>query len=113
LFDHAILETLNRISFHGVNFCDALGIKVIPMIRGDRQQFGVFHPMLPLSTLKVMQKEPPGAAYASAGTLIAGHPAALGIDNQATQIDFSGRMRSAKVVHNSAVESAKVHSNQR
>jgi hypothetical protein len=53
-------------------------------------------------------KEAAGAAYASAGTSIAGHQAALRISNQAIQIDFSGRMNSANIVHSTAVESAKL-----
>lgn len=53
-------------------------------------------------------REAAGAAYASAGTSIAGHQAALGISNQAIQIDFSGRMNSANTIHSASVESAKL-----
>jgi hypothetical protein len=53
-------------------------------------------------------KEAAGAAYASAGTSIAGHQAALGISNQAVQIDFSGRTTSANILQNAAIESAKL-----
>jgi hypothetical protein len=53
-------------------------------------------------------REAAGAAYASASTSIAGHQAALGISNQAIQIDFSGRMTSANTIHNASVESAKL-----
>lgn len=53
-------------------------------------------------------REAAGAAYAGASTSIAGHRAALGISNQAIQIDFSGRMNSANIVHNTAIESAKL-----
>jgi hypothetical protein len=53
-------------------------------------------------------KESAGAAYASAGTSIAGHQAALGISNQAIEIDFSGRMNSANILQNAAGESAKL-----
>ena len=53
-------------------------------------------------------KEAAGAAYAAAGTSVAGHQAALGINNQASQIDFSGRMNSANLIQNAAVESAKL-----
>jgi len=49
-----------------------------------------------------------GAAYAAASTSITGHQAALGISNQAIQIDFSGRMTSANTIHNASVESAKL-----
>jgi hypothetical protein len=53
-------------------------------------------------------KEAAGAAYAAAGTSIAGHQAALGISNQAIQVDFSGRMNSASILQNAADESAKL-----
>jgi hypothetical protein len=53
-------------------------------------------------------REAAGAAYAGAGTSIAGHQAALQISNQAIQIDSSGRMNSANIVHNTAIESAKL-----
>jgi hypothetical protein len=53
-------------------------------------------------------REAAGAAYASAGTSIAGHQAALGISNQAIQIDFRGRMNSANILQNAADESAKL-----
>jgi hypothetical protein len=53
-------------------------------------------------------REAAGTAYAAAGTSIAGHQAALGISNQAIQIDFSGRMNIADILHNAAVESARL-----
>jgi hypothetical protein len=53
-------------------------------------------------------RETAGAAYAAAGTSIAGHQAALEISNQAIQIDFSGRMTSANILQNTAGESAKL-----
>jgi len=53
-------------------------------------------------------REAAGAAYAGASTSIAGHQAALGISNQAIQVDFSGRMNNANIVHNTAIESAKL-----
>ena len=55
-------------------------------------------------------KEAAGAAYASAGTSIAGHQAALASSNQAIQIDFGGRMNSANILQNAADESAKLQS---
>ena len=55
-------------------------------------------------------KEAAGAAYSAANTSIAGHQAALGISNQAVQIDFSGRMTSANIINNAASESAKLQS---
>jgi hypothetical protein len=53
-------------------------------------------------------RESAGAAYAAAGTSIAGHRTALGINNQATQIEFTGRMSSAGITHTAAVDSAKL-----
>jgi hypothetical protein len=53
-------------------------------------------------------KEAAGAAYAAAGTSITGHGSALRINNQALQIDFSGRMTSANILQNAAAESAKL-----
>jgi hypothetical protein len=53
-------------------------------------------------------REAAGAAYVAAGTSIAGHQAALGISNQAIQIDFSGRMTGANILQNAAGESAKL-----
>lgn len=49
-----------------------------------------------------------GVAYTAAGTSIAGHQAALGISNQAVQIDFGGRINSANTLQNAAGESAKL-----
>jgi hypothetical protein len=53
-------------------------------------------------------KESAGAAYAAAGTSIAGHRRALGLNDQATQVDFTGRMRSAEITHQAVVDSAKL-----
>src|SRR6185312_16287526 len=53
-------------------------------------------------------RETAGAAYGAADTSIAGHQAALGISNQAIQIDFSGRMTSASILQNAAGQSAKL-----
>jgi hypothetical protein len=53
-------------------------------------------------------REAAGAAYAAAGTSVAGHQAALGISNQAIQIDFSGRMNSANTLQNAVHEAAKL-----
>jgi len=52
--------------------------------------------------------EAAGAAYAAAGTSIAGHKTALGINNQATQVEFTGRMGSADITHKAAVDSARL-----
>jgi hypothetical protein len=53
-------------------------------------------------------RESAGAAYAAAGTSIAGHRTALGVNNQATKIEFTGRMSSAGITHTAAVDSAKL-----
>lgn len=54
------------------------------------------------------RRETTGAAYAAAGPSIAGHKTALGINNQATQIEFTGRMRSAGITHQAEVDSARL-----
>jgi len=53
-------------------------------------------------------RESAGAAYAAAGTSIAGHRTALGLNNQAAQIEFTGRATGAEIMHNAAVDSAKL-----
>lgn len=53
-------------------------------------------------------RESAGTAYAAAGTSIAGHRTALGMNNQATQIEFTGRMGSAQITHQAAVDSARL-----
>jgi len=53
-------------------------------------------------------REAAGAAYAAAGTSIAGHRSALGINNQAVQVELSGRLSGAQITHNAAVDSAKL-----
>ena len=52
--------------------------------------------------------EAAGAAYAAAGTSIAGHRTALGLNNQAVQLEFTGRMSSADITQKAAVDSAKL-----
>jgi hypothetical protein len=53
-------------------------------------------------------RESAGAAYAAAGTSIAGHRTALRMNNQATQIEFTGRVDGAAISHTAAVDSAKL-----
>src|SRR5215216_5429996 len=53
-------------------------------------------------------REAARAAYSSAGISIAGHQAALGINNQAVQVEFSGRLSGAEITHKAAVNSAKL-----
>jgi hypothetical protein len=53
-------------------------------------------------------KESAGAAYAGAGTAIAGHKAAQGLNDQATKVEFTGRVAAATITHTAAVDSAKL-----
>jgi len=53
-------------------------------------------------------KEAAGAAYAAAGTSIAGDKTALGINNQGTQLEFTGRVGSAEITHRAAIDSARL-----
>jgi hypothetical protein len=53
-------------------------------------------------------KESAGAAYSAAATSIAGHRTALEINNQAAQVEFTGRMDGAAISHTAAVDSAKL-----
>src|SRR5215213_1051651 len=53
-------------------------------------------------------KEVTGVAYAAAGTSIAGHRNALGISNQAVQVELSGRLSGAEITHTAAVDAAKL-----
>ena len=52
--------------------------------------------------------EAAGAAYAAAGTSIEGHRTALGLNNQAVQVEFTGRMSSADITRKAAVDAAKL-----
>jgi hypothetical protein len=53
-------------------------------------------------------KESSGAAYASAATAISGHQSAQSLNDQATRIEFTGRMTGAKFTPSAAVDSAKL-----
>jgi hypothetical protein len=53
-------------------------------------------------------KEAAGAAYAAAGTSIAGQKSALGLNNQATRVEFSGRIAGAEITQKAATDSAKL-----
>ena len=62
-----------------------------------------------MAAISIQQgREAAGAAYAAAGTSIAGHKSALGINNQAVQVEFSGRLSGAEITHKAAVNSAKL-----
>ena len=53
-------------------------------------------------------REAAGAAYAAAGTSIAGHKSALGLNNQATRVEFTGRVTGAEITQKAAIDSAKL-----
>jgi len=53
-------------------------------------------------------KETVGAAYAAAGTSIAGHSSALGLNDQATKVEFTGRVAGAAINQKAAMDSAKL-----
>jgi hypothetical protein len=53
-------------------------------------------------------RESAGAAYAAAGTSIAGNKTALEINNQAAEIEFTGRVSGAQITHTATVDSAKL-----
>lgn len=53
-------------------------------------------------------RESAGAAYGAAGTAIAGHKSALGLSDQATRVEFTGRVASAEITRTAAVDSAKL-----
>ena len=55
-------------------------------------------------------KETSSAAYAAAGTAISGHKSALALNNQASRVEFDGRVSAAGITHTAAVESAKLQS---
>lgn len=62
-----------------------------------------------MAAISIQQgREAAGAAYAAAGTSIAGHRSALGISNQAVQVELSGRLSSAEITRKAAVDSAKL-----
>jgi len=60
-----------------------------------------------MSAISAQQgKEASGAAYAAAGTSIAGQRSALGLNNQATKVEFSGRVAGAEITQKAALDSA-------
>lgn len=62
-----------------------------------------------MAAISIQQgREAAGAAYAAAGTSIAGHRNALGINNQAVQVELSGRLSGTEITHKAAVDSAKL-----
>ena len=62
-----------------------------------------------MASISIQQgKESAGAAYAAAGTSIAGHRTAQGLNDQATPVEFTGRMSGAENSKNAALDSAKL-----
>jgi hypothetical protein len=53
-------------------------------------------------------RESAGAAYAAASTSIAGHKTAQGLNDQATRVEFTGRVSGAEISKNAALDSAKL-----
>ena len=52
-------------------------------------------------------REAAGASYAAAGTSIAGHKSAQGLNDQATRVEFTGRITGAEITQKAAIDSAK------
>src|SRR6185295_16044436 len=53
-------------------------------------------------------RESAGAAYAAAGTSIAGHKTAQGLNDQATRVEFTGRITGAEITQTAAIDSLKL-----
>src|SRR6266545_1330886 len=53
-------------------------------------------------------REAAGAAYAAAGTSIAGHKTAQSVNDQATRVEFTGRITGAEITQKAALDSAKL-----
>jgi len=53
-------------------------------------------------------KESAGAAYAGAGTAVAGHRAAQGLNDQATKVEFTGRVTGAEITQKASIDSARL-----
>ena len=53
-------------------------------------------------------REAAGAAYSAAGTAVTGHRTAQGLNDQATKVEFTGRLTGAEITKNAVVESAKL-----
>jgi hypothetical protein len=61
-----------------------------------------------MASISIQQgKEAAGAPYAAAGTSIAGQRSALGLNNQATRVEFTGRVAGSET-QKPALESAKL-----
>jgi hypothetical protein len=53
-------------------------------------------------------QESAGAAYSAAGTSIAGHRTAQGLNDQATRVEFTGRVTGAEINQKAAMDSARL-----
>lgn len=53
-------------------------------------------------------REAAGAAYAAAGTSIAGHQTAQSLNDQGTRVEFTGRITGAEITQKAAIDSAKL-----
>ena len=53
-------------------------------------------------------REAAGTAYAAAGTSITGYKTAQGVNDQATRVEFTGRMMGAEITQKAAIDAAKL-----
>jgi len=62
-----------------------------------------------MASISIQQgKEAAGAAYSAAGTSIAGHRTSQGLNDRATQVEFTGRITGAEVTQKAAIDAAKL-----
>lgn len=62
-----------------------------------------------MAAISIQQgRESAGAAYAAAGTAIGGHRTAQSLNDQATRVEFTGRITGAEITKSAAIESAKL-----
>jgi hypothetical protein len=62
-----------------------------------------------MASISIQQgKESAGAAYAAAGTSISGHKTAQSLSDQATRVEFSGRVTGAEINKTAAIDSARL-----
>jgi len=62
-----------------------------------------------MASISVQQgKESAGVAYAAAGTSITGHKTAQSLNDQATRVEFTGRVSGAEITQKAAIDSARL-----
>ena len=62
-----------------------------------------------MASISIQQgKESAGAAYAAAGTSIAGHKTAQRLNDQATRVEFTGRVTGAEITQKAAIDFARL-----